>query len=267
MAKQKGFIKLKGSLGGLTFYSKDGKELVRTTGGVEKSRIMKDPAFKRTRENMAEFGASATIGKALRLGLANVIKSMGGNSIVGRITGLMKRVNFFGAGLRGQRSFEFLTNKEVLEGFEFNKEAPLGAIFYAPSDPPVLDANRNEITWTVPDFSTDSFINVPEGASHCRLLLVSTVLSNYVYNASTREFEATNPSENGTNEIAFSPYITLGGGMVGVDTILTNNLGFAAALPATVAVVNAVGIIFYQEVNGQHYELASDNAMRIELVG
>ncbi|MFT7613569.1 MAG: hypothetical protein ACI9J3_002544 [Parvicellaceae bacterium] len=73
MAKQKGFIKLKGSLGGLTFYGKNGEELVRTTGGVEKSRIMKDPAFKRTRENMAEFGVSATIGKALRLGLANVL--------------------------------------------------------------------------------------------------------------------------------------------------------------------------------------------------
>ncbi|MFT7614771.1 MAG: hypothetical protein ACI9J3_003757 [Parvicellaceae bacterium] len=63
---------------------------------------------------------------------------MGDNSIVGRITGLMKKVNSFGTGLRGKRNFEFLTNKEVLQGFEFNKEAPLGAIFYAPSDPPVL---------------------------------------------------------------------------------------------------------------------------------
>ena len=56
MAKQKGFIKVKGSLGGLTFYSANREELIRTTGGVDKSRIEKDPSFKRTRENMSEFG-------------------------------------------------------------------------------------------------------------------------------------------------------------------------------------------------------------------
>ena len=31
MAKQKGFIKLKGSLGGLTFYQTEGQDVVRTT--------------------------------------------------------------------------------------------------------------------------------------------------------------------------------------------------------------------------------------------
>ncbi|MFN0729367.1 hypothetical protein [Polaribacter gochangensis] len=58
MAKQKGFIKLKGSLGGLTFYESGGKDIVKTTGGIDKSRIDNDPNFKRTRENMSEFGAS-----------------------------------------------------------------------------------------------------------------------------------------------------------------------------------------------------------------
>jgi len=38
-------------------------------------------------------------------------------------------------------------------------------------------------------------------------------------------------------------------------------------LPATVGVVVAVGIEFYQEVNGTLYTFASDNAMRIVLVG
>ena len=35
MAKQKGFIKVKGSLGGLTFYEANRQELIRTTGGVD----------------------------------------------------------------------------------------------------------------------------------------------------------------------------------------------------------------------------------------
>lgn len=266
MAKQKGFIKLKGSLGGLTFYDKNGENIVRTTGGVDKERIEKDPAFKRTRENMAEFGGSAKIGKALRMGFANIIKTMGDNTIVGRITGIMKKINSLGAGLRGRRSFEILPHAEIIEGFEFNKTESLGAIFYAPSQAPALDANRSIATWTVPDFNTDSFINAPEGATHCKLVLATTVLSDYAYVASSKSFEPVNPNENETNGIAFSNAIALGG-MVGSDTILTVDLGFSNALPATVGVISAIGIIFYQEINAQLYELATSNTMRIEVVG
>ena len=50
MAKQKGFIKLQGSLGGLTFYESGGNSIVKTTGGVDKSRINNDPNYKRTRD-------------------------------------------------------------------------------------------------------------------------------------------------------------------------------------------------------------------------
>jgi len=266
MAKQKGFIKLKGSLGGLTFYDKNGENIVRTTGGISKERMMKDPAFKRTRENMSEFGASAKIGKALRLGFANIIKVMGDNTIVGRITGLMKKINSFGAGDRGKRSFEILNNNDILEGFEFNKTTPLGAIFYAPNDAPTLDANRSIATWLIPDFNTDSFINFPEGATHFKLVLATTVLSDYTYVASSKSFEPVNAAESETNGVAFSNAIALGG-MVGSDTTLSVDLGFTSVLPATVGVISAIGIIFYQEINSQLYELASNNAMRVEIIG
>ena len=166
MADQKGFIKLKGSLGGLTFYDKDGKSLVRTTGGVDKSRITSDPAFKRTRENMSEFGGSAKVGKSLRMGFVSIYKSMAGTGTVGRLTGVMKRINSVGPGLRGQRAFEIVPNKVLLEGFEFNLKAPLDTVFYAPNDEPTLDANRSIATWDIPDFNTDDFITPPEGASH-----------------------------------------------------------------------------------------------------
>lgn len=146
MARQKGFIKLEGSLGGLTFYDSEGKSLVKTTGGVDKERIEKDPAFKRTRENMAEFGASAKVGKALRLGFANIIKSMADSRVAGRITGLMKKINSLGTGNRGERSFEILPNKILMEGFEFNKHISLGSIFFAPFTGPTLNANRDVST-------------------------------------------------------------------------------------------------------------------------
>ena len=55
MARQSSIIKLKGTIGGVTFYkSKDGY-LAREKGGVDASRIKNDPAFQRTRENGSEF--------------------------------------------------------------------------------------------------------------------------------------------------------------------------------------------------------------------
>ena len=56
MAKQKGFINLEGTLGGLTFYKSEGESFVKTAGGISKDRILKEARFKRTRENMSEFG-------------------------------------------------------------------------------------------------------------------------------------------------------------------------------------------------------------------
>lgn len=66
MAQQKSIIKLRGTIGGISFYkSKDGY-LAREKGGVDGSRIASDPAFARTRENGAEFSNSASAGKLLR---------------------------------------------------------------------------------------------------------------------------------------------------------------------------------------------------------
>ena len=64
MAKQSGIIKLKGTVGGISFYkSKDGY-LAREKGGVDGDRIKKDPAFKRTIEMKRLY---LTLEKTMRL--------------------------------------------------------------------------------------------------------------------------------------------------------------------------------------------------------
>ena len=262
MAKQKGIIRIKGSMGGLTFYEKDGKALVKMTGGVDKQKIMTDPAFKRTRENMSEFGGAAKVGKSLRMGFASIINNMRGGYLASRLTGIMKRINTVGSGVRGQRNFEILPNKTLLENFEFNTNSPLDAVFYPPFDAPTLDANRSVITLNIPDFNIDSFIKHPEGTSHFKIVLACTVLSNFEYDTELKSYEPVHPVENETNGITISNAYPIGG-MVGSSIDLSVDLGFSALLPATVAVVSAVGIIFYQEINSQLYELASYNAMRV----
>jgi hypothetical protein len=66
MARQASFLKMKGTLGGLTFYKSRDGHLIREKGGIERQRILNDPQFIRTRENMAEFGRAAQASKAFR---------------------------------------------------------------------------------------------------------------------------------------------------------------------------------------------------------
>ncbi len=267
MAKNKSFIKLEGTLDGLTFYQKDGESFVKTKGGISRDRILNDQNFKRTRENMQEFSGCAKTGKAVREAFASVVRLMGDSYISSRLTGVMKKINKNGTGLRGERTIDIASNKEQLIGFEFNPKDVFSSKFYAPYDAPVLGANRNDVTVTIPDFDTDFFINAPEGATHCKLVLASGLVSNYAYEAALDSYEPDNEEENGKGGTAYSAPILLKGD-VGGDTVLNVNIPLGSGgITPSVSNLIALGIVFYQEINGDLYELASGNGMQIIMVG
>ena len=125
MAKNNSYLKFEGTLGGLTYYEKDGQSIVKVKSSLSKSRIEKDPNFKRTRENMKEFGGAARASKALRDALITVVRTMGDTYLSARLTGIMRKMLNTGSGLRGQRTINILANKDLLEGFELNKKDAL----------------------------------------------------------------------------------------------------------------------------------------------
>ena len=63
MAKQTGIIKLKGTIGRISFYKTGDGHLAREKGGVDKSRIQNDTAFQRTQENGSELDAEEKVVK------------------------------------------------------------------------------------------------------------------------------------------------------------------------------------------------------------
>lgn len=86
MARQKGIIKLAGTIGDVSFYkSKDGY-LAREKGGVDGNRIKNDPAFQRTRENGSEFGRAGTSGRLIRNALRLLVQNASDSRVTGRLT-------------------------------------------------------------------------------------------------------------------------------------------------------------------------------------
>src|SRR5690554_6866192 len=105
MARQSGLIKIKGTLDNVNFYKTKDGDLARMKTSVDKDRIKNDPAFERTRENNAEFGASAKAGKLVRDGARALAMTAADSRLVSRFTQVMTKVkNLDTTSVRGQRN-------------------------------------------------------------------------------------------------------------------------------------------------------------------
>ena len=262
MARNSSFIKLDGTLDGLTFYNKDGSNFVKTKSTVSRNRIMNDPAYQRTRENMQEFGGAARCSKSFREGFAQIAPLVSDTYLSSRVTGKMRGLIPSGAGQRGERSLNVVDHVAAFIGFDFNINKLFDTHFSAPGADPVISAARDQVDWNLPDFNTDTYVRAPEGATHFKLGLAAGYVSNYEWDATMKEYVPVEDTPNGVGAVTYSAAIPLGG-MVGATTDLTLDLSGFAPVPVTTALFASTAIVFYQMVNSELYVLAQGHAMKV----
>jgi hypothetical protein len=245
MARQTGIIKIKGKIGDLSFYKTKDGHLAREKGGIEADRIKNDPAFVRTRENGAEFGASATAGKFSRDSLRPIANTASDNRVVSRMTKLMTKIkNLDTTSTRGKRNagvaMTLATAKALLKGFEFNKNALLGSVLYKP-----YAVNTTTGVITIPGLVPVNDIAWPAGATHISL---TGCYGNLNYATSVADVKLTNVVN-----------LLIDGTATAVTLTPT-------AVPAgTGAKVFLLKIEFFQLVNGVQYSLKNGayNALKV----
>ncbi|POY36456.1 hypothetical protein C3K47_11990 [Solitalea longa] len=246
MARQKGIIKLKGTIGDITFYKSRDGHLAREKGGIDKDRIYNDPVFQRTRENGAEFGRAGKAGKVLRTALRPLLQNAADGRMVSRLTGeMMKVVKADAVSERGLRNV--LDGELVLlQGFEFNINGKLRTTLFAPYTP-TIDRVTGEANVNIPSFVPINMIATPGGATHFKLVSAGVEIDfeNEVYTVLT----------NQSADLA-------------LDATPTAELDLTAALPAasTKPLFLALGIEFYQQVNGNLYSLKNGAYNALALV-
>ncbi len=133
MARQSGIIKFEGSVGDLTFVKTKNGYFVRKKSSIPKSRIMTDPNFLRTRENIAEFGNVAKAGgvlrKSLRSAASDVQDGNASNRMFAVLTGVKNLDTTHDRGLRTVAAgIADVSGQAKLNGFDFNAGAPLDSI-------------------------------------------------------------------------------------------------------------------------------------------
>ncbi|MBB6328856.1 hypothetical protein FHS59_004515 [Algoriphagus iocasae] len=166
MAKQTGIITLKGPVGRLSFYKTRDGYLAREKGGVEKSRIMNDPRFARTRENIREFTDNANSSKLLRDALRPVISQIGDKRLNLRITqSMMQVLKSDLVNVRGERRVKE-GDWNLIKDMEMNASSSLGSTLFFE-----LSLNDSVASWEValPAFTAKDMIAIPSGASHYKI--------------------------------------------------------------------------------------------------
>ncbi|HLG39643.1 MAG TPA: hypothetical protein VI461_08240, partial [Chitinophagaceae bacterium] len=169
MARQKGIIKLDGTIGGVTFYKTKDGYLAKEKSGVSADRIANDPAFQRTRENGAEFGRAGKAGKILRNSIRGLLQNASDARMVSRLTQeMVKVIQEDAINARGFRNV-IDGEAELLQGFDFNINGKLGTTLYAPFTA-VIDRVAGTLTANLPAFVPLNMIAAPGGTTHFRII-------------------------------------------------------------------------------------------------
>lgn len=247
MARQRGIIKLKGILGGITFYntSLDG-HLAREKGGIEASRIASDPAFQRTRENGAEFGRAGKAGKVLRTAIRPLLLNSADSRMASRLTQQMVKV--IQADMVSERGLRNVIDgeAELLQGFEFNIRGKLGTTLFAPFTSDV-DRITGEVSVNLASFVPANMIAAPGGTTHFKVISGGAEI----------DFEQ-ETFVIATSETAILPWDATATAVISQTNELTPN--------STKPLFLALGVEFYQQINGQMYPLKNGAYNPLSLV-
>ncbi len=238
MAKSSGIIKIEGTVEDLTFYKKDGKNFVRRKGGVSRERIENDPNYVRTRENNSEFGHSGSAGKVLRMAMGSLVFKAKDSKLASRMLQTMSQIkNLDTASTRGQRKVSVglatAEGKQLLQGFDFNINAPLNGVLFAPFTTDMVHG-----TIEIANLLPAEQLQFPQGATHvsfqCAVLAI--------------DFDTE------VSEIAYS----------NIENLPINLNPSSITLSTTSVPTGGVQLLllmlsFYQEVNGVQYSLKNED--------
>jgi len=235
MARQRGIITIEGTLGNITFFKSQDGYMAREKGGVSAEKIASDPAFERTRENMAEFGRAGKASKLLRTAIRPLIQKASDSRMVGRmLKSMMDVIHEDAVNLRGQRNV-IDGEASLLQGFEFNGQGKLSTTLYAPYAVSFTRAT-GAMQVSFDAFISSSMVAAPDGTTHFKISLAGTSV----------DFEATTYDVE-TTESAFFPWNN--------TEVAAFNLSVALPGGSTHPVFTVLLIEFVQEVNGVKYPL------------
>ena len=267
MARQTSHIKYNGTLGEVRHFKIKGMtgDFAGLKGGATGEQIKTGASFVRTRENMNEFAGCASVGKAIRAGQSQLMKTMSDSQLTGRLTGIVKKINLEDqTEARGYRAILISAVPQHLIGLNFNRNNTVEGSFTGEFET-VANTGRNSVTLTVEAFEAMKQLNVPSGATHFRFVNSISVISDYAYNSLTKVYEPIEPTLNQLSKVVYSDYIEIAPG-VNPEISLVSALNGTPTMTENASLLSCVGIEFYQKAGSEYYVFSVGNSMKIKIV-
>lgn len=246
MAKQRGVIKLEGTIDDITFAKTKYGFRAGMKSSLNKNRVLSDPAFARTRENMNEFGRAGKAGKVLRKALRSAVQQCKDKELTSRmLKSMMIVIKADALSVRGLRNV-IDGETEMLKGFEFNVNSRLEASFYAPFTA-TIDRVAGNATVDILSFVPVQQVIAPEGSTHFKIVSAAAAID-----FTTEAFDS-----------SFSETVVMP-----LGSTATAAINHVNALPAasTHPLFLALGMQFFQRVNGIDYPLKNGAFNALSLV-
>ena len=219
--------------------------LAREKGGVDASRIKTMRRFNGQGRTAQSLAVPAAPAKFLRDAVRVILLNSKDRRMVSRLTTTMIKV--IQADLTSVRGLRNVIDgeAELLEGFEFNANAPLGTTLYAPF---TATANRatGALDVNLPAFVPANLIAAPSGATHFKIVSAGA------------EVDFTNETfVTDTQETGILPWDQAATAVINLANAVTAN--------STHPLFLLLGVQFFQEVNGAKYPLKNGafNALQI----
>ncbi|MBS9525644.1 hypothetical protein KI659_16620 [Litoribacter alkaliphilus] len=232
MGQQASFVSFTGNIGKLTFYKNKDGFMVREKGGVTKERIMNDPKYARTRENMREFAEAASAVKLLKNSIRPAIISSTDSRLHRRLQhAMVKVVKSDPVHTRGERKVTE-GNWDLLKGLQLNAGANLTSVLKKH----VVITNTGEtLAISLPAFHPASYLMAPSGTTNYRIYLMGGAIDLELADFNLEKVESEMLSVR-----ASSPELTL---ELNKAPLEFNHRVFV------------LGIEFFQTVNGEEFPM------------
>jgi hypothetical protein len=249
MAKQVGLFPIEGTLENVTFFkTAEGGYQIRKKSGISKTRIMTDPAFVRTRENLSQFGLNASAGKIIRDAIPSLLRKGKDNRVSSRLSALMSLVaKEDHSSVLGKKSIAIATTTpqglELLKGFNFNKRAVLENILGAPI---AVDMTTGVVT--LADLIPQDDLEAPPTATHVGFRSGFSAIDFATAQSTTAYSPVVQlPLDLSVNTVTLTPASTpaSGAGIIMMATLL---------------------IEFYKEVDGVKYALKNGEYNTLSII-
>lgn len=258
MATPKGLIDFEGTLGGITSYTLNGKQVLRKCRDSEKEKIKTSDRYERTRENNMEFSGAVLAAKVLRQSLMPVARPFVDSGFTGTLQGKYTSMLQLASGKRGQRVFKPLLHTEAMLAIPFHKDLHLDAVLRVQ---PVITTNTDRTAATLSmALNTATDIFTPAGATHAELIYAIAIQPACEYDAHMNIYKRTDGLDQNYMQHISSALIPVHVNET-IDISLSPQPIEVPQLHADAALVSVLGIRFHQQIGFKTYPLETGKVM------